>query len=212
MLKLYSSPGACSMACHIALEEAGADFTPVVVSIPKGEHRDAAYRRINPRGLVPVLEMEDETRLNEAVAILLHTARRFPEAGLLPEAASLAEARAFEWLAWLTNTMHIAYGGLWRPERFTDDPSAGEALKAFARSRIEALNDEVETRLGQNAYTAGEAYSVADPFLLVFFYWANRIGLDATGRQPRWAAHAARLAQRPAVARVLEREGVDLWK
>jgi glutathione S-transferase len=160
---------------------------------------------------VPVLEIEGGQRITEAAAILLHIARRFPDARLLPEAGSPEEARAFEWLAWLTNTMHIAYACLWRPERFTDAPPAREALVAGARDRIDALNRDVETRIAEAPFAAGTAYSVVDAFLLVFFRWANRIGLDAAERYPAWTAWARRTEVRPAAARVLEREGISLW-
>jgi glutathione S-transferase len=207
-MKLYHTPGACSMACHIALEETGAAFEPVVV--PRGKNRTPEYLAVHPRGLVPVLELDDGTHLTEAVAILLHVARRFPEAGLLPEAGTIEEARAFEWLAWLTNTLHVAYACLWRPERFTDDPAARAALIAEAKDRIDALNHEAEARLG-SPFAAGGTYSVADPFLLVFFRWANRVEFDAAGRHPDWTAWARRVEERPAVQRVLVREGVSLW-
>lgn len=208
-MKLYHTPGACSMACHIALEEVGADFEPVVV--PRGHNRTAEYLAVHPRGFVPVLE-QDGWRLTEAAAILLHIARRFPGAGLLPEAGTIEEARAFEWLMWLTNSVHIAYACLWRPERFSDDPAARAAVAAAATDRIDALNREVEPRLGDGAFAAGASHSVADPFLLVFFRWANRIGLAAADRYPGWTAWARRMESRPAVACVLAREGVSLWR
>jgi glutathione S-transferase len=209
-MKLYLSPGACSMACHIALEEAGAAFEPVVVRLAKRENREPAYLAVHPRGLVPVLELGDGRHLTEAAAILLHVARRFPQARLLPEAGTIEEARAFEWLMWLTNTLHIAYAGLWRPDRFTDDPAARAALVAEAKGRIDALNRVVEARLGEISFAAGETYSVADSFLLVFFRWASRIGLGPSGRYPAWSAWARRIEARPAVKRVLAREGISL--
>jgi glutathione S-transferase len=208
-MKLYHTPGACSMACHIALEEAGAVFDPVVV--PRGQNRTDEYLAVHPRGFVPVLEQDDGQRLTEAAAILLHVARRFPGAGLLPEAGTIEEARAFEWLMWLTNSVHVAYACLWRPERFTDDPAARAAVAAEAKDRIDALNREIEPRLGDGAFAAGAPYSVADPFLLVFLRWANRIGLGAAERYPGWTAWARRMESRPAVSRVLAREGVSLW-
>ena len=208
-MKLYHTPGACSMACHIALEEAGAAFEPVVV--PRGQNRTAEYLAVHPRGFVPVLEQDDGQRLTEAAAILLHVARRFPEARLLPEAGTVEEARAFEWLMWLTNSLHIAYACLWRPERFTDDPAARAAMAGEAKERIDALNREIEPRLASSVFAAGASYSVADPFLLVFLRWANRIGLNAAERYPAWTAWARRMESRPAVARVLAREGVSLW-
>ena len=207
-MKLYYTPGACSMACHIALEEVGATFEPVTV--PQGQNRTPEYLVVHPRGLVPVLEFNDDRRLTEAAAVLLHVARRYPAANLLPEAGTIEEARTFEWLAWLTNTLHVAYAGLWRPERFTDDPAARAALTAEAKDRIDALDHEVDARLG-HPFAVGRTYSVADSFLLVFFRWANRVGLDAAGRHPRWTAWARRMEDRPAVHRVLAREGVSLW-
>jgi glutathione S-transferase len=208
-MKLYHTPGACSMACHIALEEAGAVFEPVVV--PRGQNRTPEYLAVHPRGFVPVLELEDGQRLTEAAAILLHVARRFPDARLLPEAGTIEEARAFEWLMWLTNSVHIAYACLWRPERFTNDQAARAAVAAEAKDRVDALNREIEPRLGDSAFAAGASYSVADPFLLVFFRWTNRIGQGAAERYPVWTAWARRMESRPAVARVLAREGVSLW-
>jgi glutathione S-transferase len=210
-MKLYHSPGACSMACHIVLEEAGAAFEPVPVLLAQGENRAPAYLAVHPRGFVPVLELDDGRCLTEAAAVLLHVARRFPEARLLPEAGSIEEARAYEWLMWLTNSLHVAYACLWRPERFTDDPAAREVLVTEAKGRIDALNREIGPRLGSSAFAAGASYSVADPFLLVFFRWANRVGLDAGERYPGWTAWARGMESRPAVARVLAREGVTLW-
>jgi len=208
-MRLYYSPGACSMACNIALEEAGAAFEPV--GVPPGRNKTPEYLAAHPRGFVPVVELSEGQRLTEAAAILLHVARRFPDSRLLPEAGTVEEARVFEWLMWLTNTLHIAYACLWRPERFTDNRAVRTALVAEAKDRIDALNREIEPRLASSAFAAGASYSVADPFLLVFLRWANRIGLNATERYPAWTAWARRIESRPAVARVLAVEGVSLW-
>lgn len=210
-MKLYHSPGACSMACHIALEEVGAAFEPVIVRLSEAKNREPDYLAIHPRGLVPVLELDDGQCLTEAAAILLHVARRHPSTKLLPEGGSLEEARVFEWLAWLTNTMHIAYAHLWRPERFTADQAARKALAEEAKEHIARFNDIIEQRLEGQEFAVGSSYSVADPYLLVFFRWANRIGVDAANHLPAWAGWVQRMERRPAVARVLEREGVSLW-
>lgn len=146
-MKLYHSPGACSMACHIALEEVGAAFEPVIVRLSEGMNHEPDYLAIHPRGFVPVLEFDGGERLTEAAAILLHVARRHPSTGLLPQGGSVEEARTFEWLAWLTNTLHIAYASLWRPERFTTDESARKTLAAEAKERIARFNDTIEQRL-----------------------------------------------------------------
>jgi glutathione S-transferase len=158
-----------------------------------------------------VLELDGGQRLTEAAAILLHVARRYPAARLLPQGGSLEEARVFEWLAWLTSTLHIAYAHLWRPERFTADQAARKVLAEEAKEHIARFNDTIEQRFRGQDFAVGSSYSVADPYLLVFFRWANRIGLNPAGGLPAWTAWARRMEQRPAVARVLEREDVSLW-
>jgi glutathione S-transferase len=130
----------------------------------------------------------------------------------LPPAGSIEEARAFEWVAWLTNTVHIAYACLWRPERFSTDLGVRQAIAAEAKARIAELNAIIEQRLSRGSFAAGPSYSIADPFLLVFFRWANRVGLDAATRHPAWAEWARRMEQRPAVRTVLKREDVSLWR
>jgi glutathione S-transferase len=210
ILTLYYARGACSLACHIALEETGAPYEARPVLIAEGENKTPAYLAIHPGGLVPVLDI-DGARLTEAAAILIHIAQRFPQACLRPAAGSLAEARALELVAWLTNTLHIAYAGLWRPDRFTQDEAAGKAIVAEAKERIGALNGTIEERLKHSAFAGGDTYTIADPFLLVFFRWANRIGLDATATHPAWTAWARRMGARPAVARTLAKEGIPLF-
>jgi len=209
--RLYFSPGACSMAAHIALEEASASFEAIPVLLAKGENRSAGYLAVNPRGLVPVLEVDGEY-LTEAVAILLYIARRFPEANLLPATGTMQEARVFEWLAFLTNTVHVAYAALWRPRRFTDDEAAAEIIAEGARGRIDALNRDIEKKMETRSFAIGSEYSVADPFLLVFFRWANRVGLAAAERYPAWTTWAQHMEKRRAVARVLAKEGISLWE
>ncbi len=210
--KLFYTPGACSMAPHIALEEIGSTCGILPVLVPRGDNATEAYRAIHPRGFVPALEI-DGGILTEAVAILLHLARRHPQSELLPAAGSVDEARTFEWLAFLTNTVHVAYAGLWRPERFTDDEAARERIIGEATCRIAALNGSIERKLADGrSHASGENYSLADPFLLVFYRWANRIGLDAPASYPAWTDWARRIERRPAVQRVLDREGTSLWR
>jgi glutathione S-transferase len=209
--RLFYMPGACSLAAHIVVEELEAAAKIVPTLVPRGENRNADYLAVNPRGYVPALEISDGV-LTEAVAILVHLARTHPQPALLPPAGSIAEARTLEWLAWLTNTVHVAYGALWRPERFTNDETARERIAAEAKERIAALDADIERKFEDGRlFAVGADYTVADPYLLVFFRWANRIGLDASATCPAWTRWARRMEQRPAVARTLAAEGVSLW-
>jgi glutathione S-transferase len=206
MIKLYYSPGACSLAPHIALEETGADFETQRVMLAEGDNRKADYLAVNPHGFVPALEVDGEV-ITENVAVLTCIASRFPEARLLPFDRPLALARALQQMAFLSSSLHIAFAQVWRPQRFTEDASVHPQIIDGGRRRILAYYAEIDARLAGSAWLAGEEMTLADPYVLVFFRWGNRIGLDM-GAYPYWAAHSRRMLERPAVQRALEREGL----
>jgi len=127
MLTLYFSPGACSLASHIAIEETGAPYEAKLTALAKGEQRTPEYLAINPRARVPALKTEDGV-ITENVAILTYLAKRFPEKTLLPRDLP-AEVRCISMMAWLSNTVHPGFTRVFRPERFAEDPATHEAIK-----------------------------------------------------------------------------------
>ena len=205
-MKLYYSPGACSLAPHVALRETGADFEAVRVMVADKENYGAAYLRINPRARVPALELDGEV-YTEAAALLVFIASRAPQAGLLPEPGTPAFARTLEWLAWFSNSLHIAYAHLWRPERFLPADADNAVMTDFARESIQRLNAELEARIAGD-WLVGDRYGLADIYSLPFYRWGNRIGLDMPGTCPRWTGLVKRMLDRPAVAETLEAEGL----
>lgn len=211
--QLFYSPGACSLAAHIVLEEVGADFSLERVDLAGGAQRSAAFLAINPKGRVPVLAIPEEPKaLTELSAILVYLARRHPDFGLAPIGDPHAEARVEEQLAWLTSWVHgVGFSLIWRPERFTDEAKARKAMAARGRDIVEAAYTEIEARLADGrTWSMGERFSIVDPLLLVLFRWGNRIGLPMAERHPAWSSLAWRMVDRPAVTRVLEREGVSI--
>jgi glutathione S-transferase len=161
-MTLYYSPGACSMAPHIALEEIGAAYTPQLVSIPKGGHQAPEYlKNVNPRGKVPALRT-DEGVLTESVAILTYLARSFPHAKLLPE-EPFGMARCLSHMAYLSNTVHPAFTHIVRPSRFATDESAHENLKATGYRNSWKLLHELDGLLAGKEWVLGSQYSAADP-------------------------------------------------
>ena len=207
MLILYYSPGACSMAPHIALEEAGIPFEARPVAIADGAHKTPSYRAINPRERVPALVI-DEQVVTEVPALLGYVAALRPELELVPPAGSLDQARCLELLAFLSSSLHIAYAQLWRPERFlSEDFGQRDRFSALGREAVERLNAEVESRL-VGLWALGDRYTVADAYLLPFYRWGVRIGLAMGDTCPRWTRWCAQMVARPAVKRVLDREGL----
>ena len=209
-LKLYYSPGSCALASHIALEEAGARFEPVRVALASGEQNTPEYRRINPKGRVPALAVDDWV-ITENPAIMRFVARTFPDARLWPEDPR-AEARCAEWLAFMSSTVHVAYAHIRRAERYATGEAAIENVKAKGRETCRDVWRMVEDKLGQGPWAAGEQFSVADGYLQVFWNWGRGsvLGYDMAKEFPNWTAHAKRLAARPAVQRAFAREELPL--
>lgn len=207
---LYYAPGACSLAAHIALEESGLPFEGAKLDLAAGEQRSPRYLAINERGRVPAL-VEDGWVLTECAAILRHVARQVPERGLWPTDLK-DQAIADEWLGWLAANHHVAYAHVRRPERYTADESALPGIRARGADMYADLCTMTEVKLSDGGWAVGDHFSVVDAYLMVFWVWARGPSLrfDMPGRFPAWTAHAVRMAERPAVRTVLEREGIRL--
>ena len=205
-LKLFYSPGACSLVPHIALEEAQAEFEPVRVTLSQGEHRRLDYLAINPHARVPALAMDGGV-ITENIAILNCIADLFGAAGSVPRGDPLKAARCNELLGWFSSSVHIAFAQLWRAERFTGDESVHGAIQAGGREVLSQQFAEIEGRCGESWLVAG-GFNPADSYALTFFRWGRRVGFDMGGHR-RWAGLCGRILERPAVQRALEREGLN---
>ena len=205
-LRLFYSPGACSIVPHIALEEAGAEFEPVKVMLAEGQHLQPEYLAINPHARVPALGTERGV-ISENVAILNFIADAYGAPGSVPRGDHHAAAQCNRLLGWFASTVHISFAQVWRATRFTGDESAHAAIVAGGRDNLERQFAEIEQLSGEG-WLAGDGFSAADSYALIFFRWGKRIGMDMA-RFPGWAALNERTLEREAVQRTLEREG---WK
>jgi glutathione S-transferase len=166
MLTLYYSPGACSLAPHIALEETGASYALQLASIAKGEQQASEYLNVDPGDKIPALRTNQGV-LTENVAILTYIASSFPQARLLPE-EPIGLARCISHMAYLSNTVHPAFTHIVRPSRFATDLSAQENVKAIGRENVWKLLQELDGLLDDQQWVLGSRYSVADPYTLAF--------------------------------------------
>jgi glutathione S-transferase len=210
MLTLYFSPGACSMASHIGLEEAGAAFEGKQIALAKGEQKSPEYLKINPRARVPALRLDDGSILTENTAILTYIGRRFADKNLLPKDLA-AEARCMSMMAWLSNTVHPAFTHIFRPERYAEDPSAAPTLKETGKKNFWAALQEIDGLVAGRKWMQGDAFTVCDPYALVFYGWGKRIELPVKELKS-YTDWKDRMLERPAVLRVLEREQNILLK
>jgi glutathione S-transferase len=206
--KLYFAPGACSFVPHAMLELSGAAFEPISVKLHKGEQRSAEYLALNPRGQVPVLVDNGEV-ITQIVAILLHLDARLPSAGILP-AAGTARARALSTLAWMNNTVHPTFTHVFMPQKFTDDEAAQQAVQRFAVESYRGQLGEIEALATRaSPWLTGEQPGALDAYALTLLRWGGIAGIDPTGFAATWGL-AQRFAALPAVARVVERERLQL--
>ena len=207
MLTLYYAPGSSSMASHIVLAEAGAEFEARLVDEDAGEHRTEAYLRVNPRGKVPALRLADGTVLVENVAIQTYVARTHPEARLLPPDAE-GEARALSLMAFFATAVHPAFSHFWAPGRFTDEATGEAGVRAKGLATFFNHCREIDVLLAGRKWFLDQ-FSAVDCYGFIFWGWGRRAGLPMHELE-NLTAHKDRMLARPAVQRVAAREGIAL--
>jgi len=204
-MKLYYSPGACSLAAHIVLEEAGAKYETVKLSLREGDQRKPEYLQKNPKAKVPLLELDNGEFLTENPAIQTYVADTYAQAGLLPPVGDLARIRALEWLAWCASSIHPAYGLLFGNKRLIDGEEAQKSLFDKSVHNLQAQLDAFDRGLTGKTYVLGDRFSAADSYTLVFYNWAKNFPLKIG---PAHKAAAEKLLTRPAVQRAFATEGL----
>ncbi|WEX78308.1 glutathione S-transferase family protein [Sinorhizobium numidicum] len=201
MLKLFYTPGTCSLASHIALEEAGVEYETRRIDFSKGEQTTPEYLAINPKGRVPALVTERGT-LTETPAVLAYIAQSFPEARLAPLNEPFEFARLQSFLSYLCSTVHVAHAHARRAARWADDPAAHEAMKAKVPKNMTDCFALIEGSMFAGPFVMGEDYSIADPYLFTIAGWLEADGVDPS-QFPKILDHRNRMGERPAVTRVL---------
>jgi glutathione S-transferase len=200
-MKLYYTPGACSMAVNITLHESGQKFDLVKVDLSQHKTEGGEdYYRINPKGYVPALKLDNGEVLTEDVVLLQYVADQKPEAGLAPKAGTMERYRLLEWLNFISSEMHKTLGALFNPGI---TPEWKEDRIALFGRRC----DYLVKALGSKPYLMGDKFTIADAYLFTILGWANYFKLDM-GRWPALRQYADRIAARPAVQEAMKAEGL----
>ena len=203
MLRLYFSPGACSLASHIGLEESGTSYDTKPILLAKGQQRTEEYLKINPRGKVPTLDADDKI-LVENTAILTYLARRFPDKKLMP-ADPAEEARCIGTMCWFSSVVHPSYQRAHRPERFAEGETAATAVKENGKKSFWANCQEIDAMIAGHDWVMGSAYTLVDPYALVFYGWGARGGFPMKDLRA-YTAWQERMMNRPTVRKCVEDE------
>lgn len=200
-MKLYYSPGACSLSPHIVAREAGLNVDLVLASTKTKKLQDGTdFYTINPKGSVPVLELDNGQRLTEGPAIVQYLADLAPASGLAPAAGSWERVRLQEWLNFITSELHKGFSPL-----FT--PGMPEEAKAMFRAKLLERFKYVDEQLAGKSYLTGEQFTVADAYLFTVSNWGQYVEVDIAPFA-NLAAFRARVSARPAVLAALEAEGL----
>jgi glutathione S-transferase len=200
-MKLYYSPGACSLSPHIVLREAGLAFEPVMAPTKTHQLADGTdYYSINPLGYVPLLELDDGARLREGPAIVQYIADQVPTKNLAPANGTLQRYRLQEWLTFIGTEIHKTYSPLFNPA-LTD-----EAKQVF-RDKLASRYKWVDGELKGKDYLMGDHFTVADAYFFVVTRWAQPMKIDLSA-MPNVSAHHQRVNARPAVQEALKVEGL----
>jgi glutathione S-transferase len=204
MLQLYFAANTCALATHIALEEAGADYSTVRVDFRSNEQRGPEYLAINPKGRVPAL-VTDRGVLTETPAMLAFVAQSFPDAALAPLHDTFAFAQVQAFNSYLCSTVHVAHAHRMRGYRWTDDEAAIAAMQRFAPRSVGACFALIEQHMLIGPWVMGETYTICDPYLFTLAQWIEGDGVDPA-TIPRVMAHRRRVSERAAVGRAIAAE------
>jgi glutathione S-transferase len=201
MLKLYYGVGTCALASHIALEEAGAEYTAERLNFANNDQRKPEYLKINPKARVPSL-ITDKGVLTETPAILAYIAQLFPHANLAPINDPFAFARVQAFNSYLCSTAHVNHAHMGRGARWADEPSSLEDMKRKVPKNVTESFALMEREMFEGPWVMGKTYSICDPYLFTLEGWLPRDTVDIN-LFPKIAEHNKRMKERPAVKKVV---------
>jgi glutathione S-transferase len=204
-MKLYFTPGACSVSPHIVLRELGLKFDLEQVDLAAKKTKSGDdYRAVNPKGSVPALKLDDGQVLTEGAVIVQYLADKKPEAKLAPAAGTPERYRLQEWLNYIASEVHKGFSPLFNPR-------ASDEWKGVVKDRLASQFDYLTKQLDGKTYLMGAQYSVADAYLFTILNWSKNVKIDL-GKWPVLKAYYDRIAARPAVQAVFEAEGLNKTK
>jgi glutathione S-transferase len=200
-MKLYFSPGACSLSPHIVLRESGVKFDLEQVNLQtKKTKAGADFLAVNPKGQVPVLQLDDGDRLTEGPAIVQYIADQKPESGLAPKAGTMARYHTQEWLNYVTSELHKVFAPLFRP-------NTPEDYVKITKEMLDARFGYLDKHLAGRQYLMGESFTVPDAYCFVVTGWTKYKEIDL-GRWPNLKAYMDRVGARPKVQEAMKAEGL----
>ncbi len=199
-MKLFYSPGSCSLAPHLILNESGLAYEAVAVDLRKKTYAGSDFRQINPKGYVPTLEISNGQVLTECSVILQYLADQKPEAKLIPTPGSFDRYRCLEWVNFVATEIHKGFAPLWNPK-------TPDAYKEMVRENLSNRLEFVANQLADHEYLMGKQYSIADAYLFTTLSWSSILKFDLSPWAPI-IKFVDRVKARPATLTTMKKEGL----
>lgn len=199
-MKLFYSPGACSLASHIVLHETGLKFEAFPVNTKDKTWKGGDFKKINSKGYVPALQLDNGEVLTEGVAIMQYLADQKPEAKLIPKAGTFERYRCQEWLNYISTEVHKGFSPLWNPK-------TPDAAKPVIKENLAARFDWLSTQMKNNSFLMGNQFTVADAYLFTILSWAPHVQIDLS-KWPALMGFTEKVKNRPATMAALKAEGL----
>jgi glutathione S-transferase len=206
-MKLFYLAGSCALAPHIALEHSGLIYE--AIRVERGKQTEPAYLAVNPLGRVPALVTTSHGTITEVPAVLSYIAECTPRCGLLPALGTPARYEALRWMAYLSSTVHPAFGRLWRAQRFAASEDCAGSVEQAAASQLSGDFARIEHLLADKHWVAGDELTVADFYLFVFGRWGFRLP-TSTRNFPSFHRHTLAVAELAATTRAISQQGITL--
>lgn len=208
-MKLYFSPGACSFAPHIVLLEAGITHQIDKVDLRTKQFSGGDFREVNPKGSVPVIELDNGQRLTETAAILQYLADLKPEKQLAPPPGTWERVRLQEWLNYVSSEIHKTFSLLFGAGRMVPHPEGGEQFKAYVKEALAARFVFLNSHFENHPFLMGAQFTVPDAYLFTCLRWSKVMGIDLA-QWPALSQYKERVGERPAVKQAMQAEGLKI--
>ena len=205
MIKLYFSPGACCMSCHIILEETKTPFELVYVGKNADDKTRAQFLKINPLGAVPALSISTDKILTQNIAILEYLADNNPNCHLLDKLGTFERAEQMRWLSFIASDLHKAFSPLFNMNKITDNQTCQESIQTWVFATIEKYLTLVEKQLTNKSFLISDRFTVADAYLFTVLRWTKAVNFSLE-KYPAILHYLENLAKRPSIMAVLARE------
>ena len=202
MITLFHGPKSCSLAVKAALALTGEEYQVKDVNLGQGEHLTEEFKKINPMGKVPAIEVGGDF-LTEGAAILLHLSEKSPDAKLMPVEGSLERAEAYKWLMFMYSNIHPHFARAFVPGRYGQDESD---VKAKAEEALHTLFGMINEQLSDNAFINGDKLSLADLYLMVCIHWEGILSKSLTGTYEYVERYRQQMLEQPVIGEIYQKE------